>query len=204
MNKLKLMPERKKFQHAFDMARLYQKYVLPFVEQQLGYAEIHNLRSIWQAAIIPIHEHDPDLDKYTQSYSNWLWIAHCSHDLLTERLPVEALSEYKRLLLWLYEQKLDNPDLFILRSLKAYGALAKTYLYELQWVTPLELFDLFSRGVSCRVNDCKVLQSPGAKSVCKLECQAVGTAYALKIYHLNRVTTPANYGCMITLIPIAS
>jgi hypothetical protein len=44
--------------------------VFPFVEKQLGYAEIHNLRSVWRAAIITIHEDDPERDKYNQVYSN--------------------------------------------------------------------------------------------------------------------------------------
>ena len=78
MDKLKPMPEREKFQHAFEMVRLYQRHVLPFVEEYLGYAEMHNLRSIWRAAIIPIHEDDPDTDKYNQAYSNALAKAVCA------------------------------------------------------------------------------------------------------------------------------
>jgi len=35
------------------MVRLDQKNVLPFVEKKLDYSEMHNLRSIWQAAIMP-------------------------------------------------------------------------------------------------------------------------------------------------------
>ena len=202
MDKLKPMPERVKFQHAFEMVRLYQKHVLPFVEEYLGYAEMHNLRSIWRAAIIPIHEGDPDTDKYNQAYSNWLWMARCSHDLLAERLSSEEVMDYKRLLLRLYEQQLDNPDLFILRALGAHTALAKALLYEMQWLTPMELTSQSKGEVACTIHDCKLLQTPGAERVCRVDCQNVGTAYARKVYHLKRVTTPANHGCTITLAPI--
>ena len=119
MNRLKAMPEREKFQHAFEMVRLYQKHVLPFVESHLGYSEMHNLRSVWQAGIIPIHEKDTDQDKYSQAYSNWLWMARCSHDAMADQLSSEEVLEYKRLLLRLYEQKVNNPNLAILRSSSA-------------------------------------------------------------------------------------
>jgi hypothetical protein len=198
------MPEHEKFQRIFEMVRLYQKNVLPFIEKYLGYAEMHNLRSIWRAAIIPIHEHDPDVDKYNQAYSNWLWMARCSHDLLAERLSGEEVLDYKRLLLRLYEQQLNNPDLFILRALGAHTALARALLYEMQWLTPLELTRHSKEEATCIIHECKILQTPGAERVCRVDCQSVGTAYARKVYHLKRVTTPANLGCIITLSPIAS
>ena len=67
MDRLKPMPDREKFTHAFGMVRLYQKQVLPFVEQRLGYAARHELESVWQAAIAPIRESDPDEEKYQTS-----------------------------------------------------------------------------------------------------------------------------------------
>ena len=132
MDKLKPMPEREKFQHAFDMVKLYQKHVLPFVEEQLGYAAMHNLRSVWQAAIIPIHEADSYHDKYEQAYSSWLWMARHSHSTLATQLSTEEVLEYKRLLLGLYEQQAHNPDLAIFHLLKAHTAIAKALLYEMQ------------------------------------------------------------------------
>jgi hypothetical protein len=203
MDKLRSMPERVKFQRALEMVRLYQKHVLPFVEEYLGYPEMHNLRSVWRAAIIPIHEDDPDKDKYNQAYSNWSWMARCSHDLLAERLSSEEVLDYKRLLLRLYEQRLDNSDLLILRTLKAYGALAKALLYEMQWLTSMELTNSIKGEVTCVIHDCRLLQAPGTERVCRVDCQNVGTAYARKVYHLKRVTIPTNHGCTITLTPIA-
>jgi hypothetical protein len=202
MEKLRSMPEREKFQHAFEMVRLYQRHVLPFVEQHLGYAEMHNLRSIWQAAIIPIHEEIPDFEKYNQAYNNWLWLARCSHDLLAEKLCGEEVLDYKRLLLRLYEQKLNNPDLFILRALGAHGSMARALLYEMQWLTPLEITN-FSKGeITCVIHECRLLLTPGVERVCRVDCQNVGAAYARKAFHLKRMTTRSNHGCTIKLTPI--
>lgn len=201
MDKLKPMPEREKFQHAFELVRLYQKHLLPFVEKHLGYAEMHNLRSIWRAAIIPIHEHDAEIEKYNQAYSNWCWMARCSHDLLTERLNDEEMQDYRRLLLRIYEHQLDNPNLFLLRRLRAHNALAKALLYEMQWLTPVELIEHNKDEVTATIKDCRLLQTRGTELVCRLECQSVGAAYARKDYHLNRVTIPENHGCMIALTP---
>jgi hypothetical protein len=201
MNRLKSMTEREKFQHAFEMVRLYHKHVLPFVEKHLGYAEMHNLRSVWQAAIIPMHENDPDTEKYNHAYSNWLWMARCSHDLLSERLAGEALSEYKRLLLKIQEQQLDNPNLFFLCKLKVHTSLAKSLLYEMQWLTPLELANQAKEEVTCTIHDCKIIQTPGTERVCHMDCQSVGTAFAHKVYHLKRVTFPTSHGCTIILTP---
>jgi len=201
MNRLKSMPEREKFQHAFEMVRLYHTLVLPFVEKHLGYAEMHNLRSVWQAAIIPVHENDPNKDKYNHAYSNWLWMARCSHDLLSERLSAEALLEYKRLLVSIKEQQLDNPNLFFLCKFKAHSMLAKNLLYEMQWLTPLELSNQGKEEVTCTIHDCKIVQAPGTERVCHMDCQSVGTAFALKVYHLKRVTFPASNGCKIILTP---
>jgi hypothetical protein len=201
MNRLKSMPEREKFQHALEMVRLYHKHVLSFVEKHLGYAEMHNLRSVWQAAIIPMHENDPDVDKYNHVFNNWLWIARCSHDLLSERLAGEELSEYKRLLLRIKEQQLDNPNLFFLCQFRAHRALAKSLLYEMQWLTPLELTSLGKQEITCTIHDCKIVQTPGTERVCHMDCQSVGTAFARKVYHLKRVTIPTNHGCTILLTP---
>lgn len=202
-NKIRPMPEREKYQHAFEMVRLYQKHVLPFVEEYLGYEEMHNLRSIWQAAIIPIHEEDPDKEKYTQAYSNWLWMAHCSHDLLAEKLSTEEVLEYKRLLLKLYERQLDSSELLILRTIGAHTALTKALLYEMQWLTPLEMTSSQKGEVTCVTHNCKLLQTSGTERVCRVDCQNIGKAYARKVYHLKRVTILSNHGCTITLTPIA-
>lgn len=200
--KLRTMPDKAKFEHVFEMVRLYQKHVLAFVEHRLGYDEMHNLRSVWQAAIIPIHEQDGDQEKYAGAYNNWLWMARCSHDALADQLTTEGVREYKRLLLWLYEQQLDNPDLAILRLLRAHGALAKALLYEMQWLTPIELTGWSKAEITCMVNDCKILKIAGTGRVCRVDCQNVGTAYARKVYHLKRVTTPFDHGCKISLSPL--
>jgi hypothetical protein len=203
MDKLRPMPEREKYQHAFEMVRQYQKHALPFIEEYLGYAEMHNLRSIWQAAIIPIHEDDSDKDKYDQAYSNWLWMARCSHDFLAEKLSTDEVLAYKRLLVRLYEQQLNSPDLLMLRMLRAYTALAKTLFYEMQWLTPMELTSHAKGVVTCVIRDCKLLQTPGTERVCRVDCQNVGTAYARKVYYLERKTLLSDHSCTITLAPIA-
>jgi hypothetical protein len=202
MKKLRPLPERVKFQHAFEMVRLYQKHVLPFVEERLGYASMHNLRSVWQAAIIPIHEDESCHDKYEQAYSNWLWIARCSHSSLAEELSDEEVLDYKRLLLRLYEQELYNPDLSILRLLRTHTAHAKALLYEMQWMTPIELTKNSKAQVTCEIHDCKIRQTPGTELVCRVDCQHIGKAYASKVYHIKRVTTPSDHGCSITLTPL--
>ena len=203
MAELKSISEQEKYQHAFEMVRMYQKHVLPFVEEHLGYADMHNLRSIWQAAIISIREDDSEHDKYEKAYSNWLWMAHCSHNALADQLSTEEVLDYKRLLLRLYERQLNNPGLLILRQLKAHVALAKALLYEMQWLTPMELTSVNKSKVTCVVHNCKILQTSGAIRVCLVDCRNVGTAYANRVYHLKRVTVPSNHGCTITLTPKA-
>jgi len=202
MNRLKEMPEGQKFQRAYEMVCLYQKHVLPFVESHLGYAEMHNLRSVWQAGLIPIRAKDSDEDKYTQAYNNWLWMARCSHDSLADQLSNGEVLEYKRLLLRLYEQRLNSSSLGLLRLLRAHIRLAKAYLYEMQWLTPLELTRCSKDGVTCTVPVCKIRQVPGAERVCRVDCQHIGTAYARRVYHLKRVTTQFNHGCEISLTPL--
>lgn len=202
MNQLKMMSEREKFEHVFEMVRLYLKHVLPFVESRLGYSEMHNLRSVWQAAIIPIHEKDSDPDKYERVYSNWLWMARCSHDAMADQLSSEEVLEYKRLLLRLYEQQLNNPDLALLRLLKAHTTLAQSLLYEMQWLTPMGPTIYDKDSVTCIVHNCKILKIAGTARVCRVDCQSVGKAYARRFYHLKRVTIPSDHGCTISLTPI--
>lgn len=202
IDKLKTMPDREKFKRVFEMVRIYPKYVLPFVENHLGFSGMHNLRSVWQAAIIPIHESDTDLDKYERTYSNWLWMARCSHDAMADELSGEDVLEYKRLLLWMYEQQLDNPDLAILRMLKAHTQLAKAMLYEMQWLTSIELSSCSDGEVTCVVSDCKILKTAGTYRVCRVDCQHIGRVYARQIYHLKRVTVPIDHGCKISLSPL--
>jgi hypothetical protein len=202
MDNLRPMPDLEKFQHALDMVDLYQKHVLPFVEEHLGFAEMHNLRAIWQAGIGQIREDDSDENKYIQAYSNWLWVAHCSHNTLAEQLSSEGVLEYKRLLLRLYIQKMDNLDLFIPRALKMHKSLAKIMLYDMQWMTPMEIVSANRLQVTCLVRHCKILQTPGTDRICRVDCRNIGTAYAKQLYNLKRVTVPANHGCTITLTPI--
>ena len=202
MDKLKPMPEREKFQHVFEMVRLYQKHVLPFVEDRLGFASMHNLRSVWQAAITPMHEEANFLEKYEQAYSNWLWMARCSHDTLADLLSSPEVLEYKRMLLRLYKQQLNYPYLAALRLLKAHTHLAKALLYEMQWLTPLKLSSSNKGEVTCIVHDCKILKTAGTARVCRVDCQNVGRAYAGEVYHLKRVTVQSDHGCTISLAPI--
>src|SRR4030042_5013708 len=133
------MPDREKSRRAFGMVRLYQKHVLPFIEERFGYPAVHELSSVWQAAIIPIHDSDPDQKKYESAYSNWLWMARCSHDFLADLLKHDEVAEYKRLLMQLHKQQHDNSDLAIYRMFGNHTALTKAWLYEMQWMTPIEL-----------------------------------------------------------------
>lgn len=196
------MPDREKFQNAFGMVRLYQKHILPFVEERLGYAAMHELRSVWQAAIMPIHEADPDQKKYESAYNNWLWMARCSHDFLADLLKRDEVVEYKRLLMQLYKRQQDNPDLAIYRMFGNHTALAKAWVYEMQWITPIEVTSKSNAQFTCVVQDCKILQTPATARICRVDCRNVGTVLARKVYHLKRVTAAADHGCTITLTPI--
>jgi hypothetical protein len=202
MDRLRPTPDREKFQHAFGMVRLYQRHVLAFVEERLGYAAMHELRSVWQAAIMPIHEDYPDQKKYDNAYNNWLWMARCSHDFLADLLKRDEVVEYKRLLLQLYKRQQDNPDLAIYRMFGNHTALSKAWLHQMQWMTPIELTSRKKTQVTCVVHDCKILQTAATTRICRVDCRSVGTALARKVYHLTRVTTDSDHGCTITLTPL--
>ncbi len=196
------MPAREKYRRAFGMVRLYQKHVLPFIEERFGYPAVHELSSVWQAAIIPIHDSDPDQKKYESAYSNWLWMARCSHDFLADLLKHDEVAEYKRLLMQLHKQQHDNSDLAIYRMFGNHTALTKAWLYEMQWMTPIELTNKSKDQFMCVVQDCKILQTPATERICRVDCRNVGTALARNVYHLKRVTTSVDHGCTITLTPL--
>jgi hypothetical protein len=202
MDLIRQMPDREKFQHAFGMVRMYQKHVLPFVEERLGYAAMHELRSVWQAAIIPTQEAVADFQNYEAAYSNWLWMARCSHDYLADLLERDSVLEYKRLLLQLYKQQQDNPDLAIYRMFRNYTALAKAWAFEMQWITPIESISRSKNQFTCVINNCKVLQTPATERVCRVDCRNVGTNLLRKIYHLQRQTVAVDHGCTIILTPL--
>lgn len=202
MDIIRPMSDREKFQHAFDMVRLYHKHVLPFVEERLGYAAMHELGSVWQAAIIPTHDAEPDQKNYESAYSNWLWMARCSHDYLADLLEHDDVLEYKRLLLQLYKRLLDNPDLSIYRMFGNFTALAKAWAYEMQWITPIDSITKSKKQYICVVNNCKILQTPATERVCRVDCRNVGTNLAGKVYHLKRTTIAVDHGCTITLTPL--
>ncbi len=201
MNLIREMPDREKFQHAFGMVRLYQKHILPFVEERLGYAAMHELRSVWQAAMAPIKDANPDLQNYEAAYNNWLWMARSSHDYLADLLEHDEVVEYKRLLLQLYKHQQDNPDLMIYRMFGNFTALAKAWAYEMQWITPIESISKSKNQFTCVVNNCKVLQIPSTERVCRVDCRNVGSNLARKVYHLQRTTIAVDHGCTITLTP---
>lgn len=202
MNNLKPMPIGEKYTHAFNMVRLYQKHVLPFVEQRLGYEAMQELESVWRAAIAPIHENDPEDEKYQRAYTSWLWMARCSHDYLADRLDRKGVGDYKRLLLRSYKRQHNNPDLALYHWLKRYSWLIKAWAYEMQWMTPVEITCSDVGKFVCAVQHCKILQTPATTSVCRVDCWNVGTELAWQVYHLERLTRPADHGCMITLIPV--
>src|SRR5512143_382722 len=169
MATIRQMPDRERFQHAFGMVRLYQKHVLPFVEERLGYAAMRELNSVWQAGIMPVRESESDQVKYESAYNNWLWMARCSHDYLADRLDRAEVLEYKRLLLRLYKRQQDNPDLTIYRMLGSYTALAKAWAYEMQWITPVETIDKGKDQFTCVIKNCKILQIPATEKVCRVD-----------------------------------
>ncbi len=202
MNSPKQMTDRDKYKRAYGMVRLYQKHVLAFVEQHLGYAAVHELSSLWQAALVPLREADPDSQKYEAAYNNWLWMARYSHDYLADLLDRDAVAEYKRLLLQLYKRQQDNPDLAIFRMFGNHGALAGEWAYEMQWLTPIELTDQSVIQMCFTVKKCRILQGTDSDRVCRVDCRSVGTALARRVYNLKRVTTPVDHGCTITLSPL--
>lgn len=202
MDIIRKMPVREKFQHAIGIVRLYQKHVLPFVEERLGYAAMHELRSVWQAAMIPTREAKPFLGNYEAAYNNWLWMARCSHDYLADLLERDEVMEYKRLLLQLYKHQQENSDLAIYRMFRNYTALAKAWAYEMQWITPIESISKGKDQFTCVINNCKILQIPATERVCRVDCRNVGTNLARIVYHLQRSTVQADHGCTITLNPL--
>jgi hypothetical protein len=202
MNSLRPMPDREKYQHVFGMVRSYQKNVMLFVEERLGYEARHELNSVWQAAIAPIHKDDPDDEKYEAAYSNWLWMARCSHDFLADLLDREGVADYKRLLLRLYSRQHNNPDLIIHRSIRNHAVLARAWAYEMQWITPVELNSSNMKQVTCTIHDCKILQTSATERICRVDCRNVGTALVREVYRLKRVNSIANHGCTITLTPL--
>ena len=139
MNKIRPMPDREKYLHTFGMVRSYQEQIMLFVEERLGYEARHELGSVWQAGITPIRKDYQSDKKYEAAYSNWLWMARSSHDFLADLLEREGVADYKRLLLRRYSVQHDNPGLPILRLFRNYAALAKAWVYEMQWITPIEL-----------------------------------------------------------------
>ena len=202
MDIIRQMPDKEKFQHAFGMVRLYQKHVLPFVEERLGFAAMHELSAVWQAAIMPVHDEVPDQENYEAAYSNWLWMARCSHDYLADLLDHDAVVEYKRLLLQLYKHQQDNPDMAIYRMFGNFTAMAKSWAYEMQWITPIESISRGKEQYTCVVNNCKVLQTPATERVCRVDCRNVGTNLARNVYHLQRQTIAVDHGCTIILTPL--
>ncbi len=201
MDNLRQMPDREKLQHVFGMVRLYQKHVLPCVEERLGYAAMYELRSVWQAAMIPMREVEPFKKHYEAAYNNWLWMARCSHDYLADLLESDEVVEYKRLLMQLYKRQQDNSDLAIFRMFRNFTALAKAWAYEMQWITPIESITKSKKQVTCVIKKCKILQTPATERVCRVDCRTVGTNLARTIYHLQRTTIQSDHGCTITLVP---
>jgi hypothetical protein len=202
LDHLKTMPDREKYQRAFEMVDLYQRHVLPFVQNRLGYDAMHELRSVWQAAIMPIRQGDGDHDKYERAHSNWLWQARYSHDFLADELSRDEVAEYKRMIMKLYMHQQDEADLLIYRLFGRHISMARRLLYEMQWLTPINITSQSKSQVTCEVTNCKIQQTAGAMRVCLVDCRSAGTAYAQELYKLKRVTVPVDHGCTITLSPL--
>jgi hypothetical protein len=117
-------------------------------------------------------------------------------------LERDSVLEYKRLLLQLYKQQQDNPDLAIYRMFRNYTALAKAWAFEMQWITPIESISRSKNQFTCVINNCKVLQTPATERVCRVDCRNVGTNLLRKIYHLQRQTVAVDHGCTIILTPL--
>ena len=201
VDQIRQMPASDKFQKAFGMVRMYQKHVLPFVEERLGFAAMYELGSVWQAAITPTHAEHPAQKNYEAAYSNWLWMARCSHDYLADLLSHDEVVQYKRLLLQLYKHQQDNPDLAIYRIFGNYHALVRDWAYEMQWITPIEATHSDEDEFTFTVRYCKIRQTPAMERVCRVDCRNVGTHVARTVYHLQRQTELVDHGCTITLTP---
>ena len=202
MTKIRKMSDKDKYKRVFTMVRLYQKHVLPFVEERLGADALRELRSVWQAAMMPVRKADPDRKKYEAAYNNWIWMARYSHDFLADSLKRDEVLAYKRLLLRLYKRQQDNADLAIYRMFGDYPALVKAWTHEMQWITPIEKMSKHDGQFTCFVKGCKVLQIPATARICRVDCQNVGSHLARRVYHLERKTKIVNQDCTMTLTPL--
>jgi hypothetical protein len=82
-----------------------------------------------------------------------------------------------------------------------YAMLVKEWVYEIQWMTPIEIAHNGSSQVVCEVHNSKVLQTSATERACKVDCWNAGTELAWQVYHLERRTRQVDHVCSSTLTP---
>ena len=201
MVKLAEMSMHEKYRRAFDAVRAYQAHILPFIEKRSGYPASLELDSVWQAGIQPVNDKSLDAEKYETAYSNWLWVARCTLDFVTEQMGPEDMEQLVQLLVLLHQRENARVDLALLQLLGDFQGLAEAFLYDLQWMTPLEMGKSQPGKIVGNVPQCKILEVPATRLVCAIGCQRMLSIWATQQLKLNLAVEQQNGGCRLILTP---
>jgi hypothetical protein len=81
---------------------------------------------------------------------------------------------------------------------------AEQLLYEMQWMTPLELTVISRRGLQAKISPCKMLGTPGMqRQGCEVNCYSILSSVAADDFRIRLDFQRQGDGCRISLSPLA-
>jgi len=210
MERLPEISHREKFHRTFQAVCSYQRRIPEFIAKRLDGQAVAELISFWQAGIMPVPEHAKDEEKYEAAYNNWQWMARCNLEFIEEQLGKEGIDAYVRGEIQNMRRTFSELDLAgarfldVIAPVLGFRTKAEQLLYEMQWMTPLDLIVIARQGLQAKTSPCKMLETPGMQHQgCEVNCRRILSGMAADQCRVRMEFHCQGDGCRISLSPLA-
>lgn len=208
MVKVKVMPYSEKYAKTLDTIKVFETFVPPFIQKNLGDAAVAELQSIWKEGVKPIPEGAPDEEKYEMAYGNFIWIAKNDLSFVRGHMGKEGIEQFERAEVEALKKENTSPALFLLKLIRAvspgtaFTMTAKQMSYQFQWITPYSVSELSRQRVIYDMPRCKILDYADTEELCATGCQKIYATWFSEQFRARMETSRQGNSCIMTVTPL--
>ena len=209
MNTAKVMPYSEKYTNVAKVIAMFEDFVPPFIQKHLGDQAVTELREIWQEGVRPIRVDASAEEKYEIVYSNFIWMAKSNFAFLKKHMGADGLAQFERQEVKELIKQNASPALALLGFMRkvspsrAFLETAKSFSYQLQWITPFSVTSLDEKQALYDIPSCKILDYPDVDDICYIGCMSIYPAWVAEQFKVKmEFDRQEDKRCVCTISPL--
>ena len=205
----KVMPYSEKYANVSKTIEIFETFVLPFIQKNLGEQMEAELRTIWQEGVKPIPADASAEEKYEAAYSNFIWMAQSNFAFLQKHMGPAGLAKFQRQEVEELIRQKTSPALALLEVMRtvsrgrAFLETAKSFSYQLQWITPFSVRLMNQKEAVYEIPNCKMLAYSDVEDFCYLCCMSIYPAWVAEQFKVKmEFDRQEDKRCICTISPL--